>query len=777
MNQNLIRLLELKEGQQEPTAAQKKNAAAEIEAFLKQLRSLRILDPACGSGNFLYVTLDLLKSLEAEVVTRLVDVVGKVQLSLEQINPSQFLGIEINPRAAAIAELVIWIGYLQWHFKRFGTAAPPEPILQKFNNIEYRDAVLAYDGKEPDIDPVTKQPRTRWGGGMMKHPVTGENVPDPSDQIPIYRYINPRPAKWTDADYVVSNPPFVGNKRMRLVLGDDYVEALRTAHNDVPEASDLVMYWWNYAAKLLQKGRLQCFGFITTNSITQPFNRRVLQAHLSGKIPISLVFAIPDHPWIDSTDGAAVRIAMTVVERGSKQGILAQPVKEEETEYSSVKVYLTEKKGIIHANLSVGANVLSVSRIASNAGLSGQGVIVLGDGFLLDEQEYQNLLSNEPFGRKFVKRYCNGKDITHKSRQLRIIDLYGLTESQLREYPHIYQRIYERVRPKRLQMKDRARRENWWLFGRSNQEIRNAINGLNCYIATCRTAKHRVFVFLDGDILPDAKLIAIGSDDAFHLGVLSSKPHLIWALKTGAFLEDRPNYNHSDCFGTFPFPDPNLRQQQKIREVAEKLDTHRKRVQAQHPDVTITGMYNLLEKLRAGQPFTDKDREYNDQALVSTLKQIHAKLDAAVLDAYGWHQDISDEEILERLVALNAERAEEERNGLIRWLRPEYQAPDEVRTQQVIAGVIEPEEVAVAPAAQKTWAKKPKDQLAAIRDLLLSSGGEWTVDQVAAQFNGAQRQKKAIAENLERLEWFGILISREEGGIVRWQFAQMQQAA
>jgi hypothetical protein len=326
-------------------------------------------------------------------------------------------------------------------------------------------------------------------------------------------------------------------------------------------------------------------------------------------------------------------------------------------------------------------------------------------------------------------------------------------------------------------MKDRARRENWWLFGRSNQEIRNAINGLNCYIATCRTAKHRVFVFLDGDILPDAKLIAIGSDDAFHLGVLSSKPHLIWALKTGAFLEDRPNYNHSDCFGTFPFPDPNLRQQQKIREVAEKLDTHRKRVQAQHPDVTITGMYNLLEKLRAGQPFTDKDREYNDQALVSTLKQIHAKLDAAVLDAYGWHQDISDEEILERLVALNAERAEEERNGLIRWLRPEYQAPDEVRTQQVIAGVIEPEEVAVAPAAQKTWAKKPKDQLAAIRDLLLSSGGEWTVDQVAAQFNGAQRQKKAIAENLERLEWFGILISREEGGIVRWQFAQMQQAA
>jgi hypothetical protein len=253
----LKRLLELKEGQQEPTAAQKKNAAAEIEAFLKQLRSLRILDPACGSGNFLYVTLDLLKSLEAEVVTRLVDVVGKAQLGLEQINPSQFLGIEINPRAAAIAELVIWIGYLQWHFKRFGTTAPPEPILQKFHNIEYRDAVLAYDGKEPNIDPVTKQLRTRWGGQMMKHPVTGEEVPDPTDQIPIYRYINPRPAEWQEADYIVSNPPFIGNARMREVLGDGYAETLRHVYKDVPDTVDYVMYWWHKAAELVRAGKVE----------------------------------------------------------------------------------------------------------------------------------------------------------------------------------------------------------------------------------------------------------------------------------------------------------------------------------------------------------------------------------------------------------------------------------------------------------------------------------------------------------------------------------------
>jgi hypothetical protein len=211
----VARLLKLEEGQEEPTAAQKKKAEAEIRAFLKHLREVKILDPACGSGNFLYVTLDLLKTLEAEVVQRLVDVVGMVQLEVEQVNPSQFLGIEINPRAAAIAELVIWIGYLQWHFKRYGTTPPPEPVLQNFHNIEYRDAVLAYDGKEPAINPATGKPRTRWGGRIMKHPVTGEDVPDPTDQIPIYRYINPRAAEWQEAAYIVSNPPFIGNARMR----------------------------------------------------------------------------------------------------------------------------------------------------------------------------------------------------------------------------------------------------------------------------------------------------------------------------------------------------------------------------------------------------------------------------------------------------------------------------------------------------------------------------------------------------------------------------------
>ncbi len=215
--------------------------------------------------------------------------------------------------------------------------------------------------------------------------------------------------------------------------------------------------------------------------------------------------------------------------------------------------------------------------------------------------------------------------------------------------------------------------------------------------------------------------------------------------------------------------------------MGDRLDTHRKQVQAAHPEITLTGMYNLLEKLRTGQPFTDADRAYNNKALVSTLKQIHDDLDLAVLDAYGWPHNITDEQILENLVALNAQRAEEERNGLIRWLRPEYQAPaEQAPTQQpTLEGIISEEEPIVIPVEQQPWPTQPKAQLAAIRDLLRTTPGEWSTKQIAAQFKGNITQKKleAVAENLERLEWFGLIIRDDTSIIPHWHYTESTQAA
>src|SRR5690606_26084990 len=201
-------------------------AVAELLRFHHRLCTVRVLDPACGSGNFLYVTLEHLKRLEGEVLNAL-DELGHRQTGLaldgtradarggETVDPHNLLGIELNPRAAAIAEVVLWIGYLQWHFRTRGDVNPPVPVIRDFQNIENRDAVLAYDR----VEYVTDEhgvPVSRWDGETMKvSPVTGEKVPDETARKPLERYVNPRKATWPEADFVVGNPPFIGNKRMR----------------------------------------------------------------------------------------------------------------------------------------------------------------------------------------------------------------------------------------------------------------------------------------------------------------------------------------------------------------------------------------------------------------------------------------------------------------------------------------------------------------------------------------------------------------------------------
>jgi hypothetical protein len=182
-------------------------AVKTIREFHEQLCETRVRDPACGSGNFLYVSLELMKRLEGEVLNALREF-GDKQLPLHTIDPHQFLGIEVNPRAAAITDLVLWIGYLQWHFRTRGEGTTPhEPIIRNFHNIECRDAVLAWDSVEDVVDEAGN-PVTRWDGRTTKpHPVTGDEVPDETARVTELRYVNPRKAAWPEADYVVGNPP------------------------------------------------------------------------------------------------------------------------------------------------------------------------------------------------------------------------------------------------------------------------------------------------------------------------------------------------------------------------------------------------------------------------------------------------------------------------------------------------------------------------------------------------------------------------------------------
>nr|MBP6750323.1 class I SAM-dependent DNA methyltransferase [Xanthomonadaceae bacterium] len=371
-------------------------------------------------------------------------------------------------------------------------------VVRDFRNIECRDAVLAYDRMEYVLDE-RGVPVTRWDGETMRvSPITGEKIPDDTARKPVERYINPRKAAWPDADFVVGNPPFIGNKRMRIRLGDGYVEALRSAWPDVPDTSDLVMYWWQHAALLTRLEKLERFGLISTNSIRQAFNRKVIENaflpsndpprgdrvgfNLGGSIPktkgvvslnlqprqmgLSLAFAIPDHPWVDSDDGAAVRISMTVGEAsragrvglmrvgdplsGPVLGRLLSVVREEEIDQDEVSVELEERYGIIHADLTIGARVISTKRLMANEGVCFQGMNLVGKGFRLSSEEVMALGFDLSALPDVIKPHFNARDFMQGGDSCFVIDFFGLSQDDAaKQFPSLYQRLLDRVKPER----------------------------------------------------------------------------------------------------------------------------------------------------------------------------------------------------------------------------------------------------------------------------------------------------------------------------------------
>ncbi len=721
-----------------------------VRDFHAQLCETKVLDPACGSGNFLYVALEMMKRLEGEVTSLMVEL-GDTK-PLITVDPHQFLGIELNTWAANVAELVLWIGYLQWHFRTHGTAAPSEPVLRDFKNIANADAVLEWEDRTPRIDE-DDQPITRWDGvTTMRHPVTGEEVPDPAARVQIYDYAKPKATVWPRADFVVGNPPFIGDKRLREAVGEGYVEALRKAYPKIPQSADFVMYWWDKAALATRNWKAATsngpakgtrrFGLITTNSLRQAFNRKLLVPHLSDpKKPLSLTFAIPDHPWVDAIDGAAVRIAMSVGAAGNRIGNLVSVINEQKgsTEAEGRPVTLAPETGIIFANLQIGADVAGAKSLRSNSRLASVGVQLHGMGFVVSKTEAQGLgRENLPGLKEHIREYRNGRDLTATPRGVMVIDLFGLSEVDVRKkFPAVYQHVYDNVKPERDQNNRETYKRNWWLFGEPRRELRPALEGIPRYIATTRTAKHRIFSFLEGQILPDAKLVAIPLEEGAHLSVLSSRINVVWSNAAGAWLGvgNDSTYNHSDCFNKFPFPDLTPDQRNHLCSLGEELDAHRKHRQTAHPKLTLTQMYNVLDKLRAGETIEGKDREIYDQGMTSILKDLHDQIDAAVAEAYGWSVDLSDEDILFNLVALNKERTEEEARGHIRWLRPEYQNPtghQEAKGKQAEMAVESKAKIEKSP-----WPKALPDQIAAVREVLADMG-EATPEQIARRFKHAR---------------------------------------
>ena len=727
-------------------------AAVELTTFYDQLTKTRVLDPACGTGNFLYVTMELMKALEAEVLeARASLAVGGVDdlLSadaLRGVDPRRFFGLELNPRAAAITELVLWIGYLQASYRRDPGYRPRTPVLEDFGTINPSSSRRRPADK--CVDAVLQSDGPVIGGGGTTYP-------------------NARLPPWPEAEFIVGNPPFTGGKDIRSEQGDAYVEALWRSHPGMDDASDFVMYWWDRAADILtRKGsKLKRFGLVTTNSITQVFQRRTtarwLSAENPNKRPLSLVFAVANHPWTKATKrAAAVRIGMTVARAGPGDGTLAVVTREANLDTDQPDIEFETSFGCINADLQIGADLTRAKALGANGGLCSRGVSLHGSGFIVRPAEATHLglgRDDRPGLAQHIRPYRNGRDLVGRSRDVMVIDLFGLGAEEVRDrFPEVYQHLQMTVKTERDVNNRPSYREKWWIFGEPRAELRSALDGLGRYIATVETSKHRTFQLLDAAIIPDNMLVVLASDDAAHLAILSSALHCTWALRAGGWLGvgNDPRYSKSRCFDPFPLPSVLPAQNDGLADAGERLDAFRKARLAECAGLTVTRLYNAMEAHRAGRApgagMSHEEAEDFERGSVLILAELHAEIDRLTLEAYGWPADLTGEPLLAALVALNAERAAEEARGQVRWLRPLYQRPRLSRPTVAgpdhagdLLGQIAP------PAALATpWPKDPRGQVLSIKGALAEAPS--TTEAVVAQFKG-----RGAAADIRRL--LGVL--------------------
>jgi type II restriction/modification system DNA methylase subunit YeeA len=585
-----------------------------INAFHDRLAGTRVLDPACGSGNFLYVALRALLSLEKEVITHC-DALGLPRPALK-VSPAQLFGIELNPYAHELAQATVWIGYIQWRHEN-GFGDPADPILRKLDNIRNEDAIL-----------------------RLPSPAIAGEGPG----------VGAEPA-WPEADVIIGNPPFLGDKKMRSELGDKYVDALRTLYKGrIPGQSDLVCYWFEKARAMIEQGKAKRAGLIATQSIRNGRNRAVLD-QISTSNGIFLGWS--DKPWV--VDGAAVRVSIICFDSGKE----------------SEKYLDGQEVDTINSNLTSQIDLTLSRQLIENANLGFIGTQKGGD-FDLDFETAQKMLAAQgnPNGRPnsdVIRPWINGSEITQSSSKKWIIDFGGsmpLEDASQYEMPFEYARKF--VKPYRELVRSEERAvERWWLHQRPRPEMRIALGDLFRYIVTPRVAKHRLFVFVDKNTVADSRIVVIARDDDYFFGVLHSRVHEVWSLATSSRhgVGNDPTYNNSTCFETFPFPWPPAHEPhddprvgaiaQAARELVEKRDRWlAEGAQAVDP-AYLTGL-NVAKKPKKGEARTLTNL-YNQRP--TWLDLAHGKLDRAVLDAYGWPHDLGDEEILSRLLALNLARA------------------------------------------------------------------------------------------------------------------------
>jgi hypothetical protein len=456
---------------------------------------------------------------------------------------------------------------------------------------------------------------------------------------------------------------------------------------------------------------------------------------------------------------------MTVGVAGDQPGTVLRVENEIGGEEETTLTLHVAGTGIVAEDLRVGASPARAVRLEANSGVSFWGVKFYGDGFIVTAEEAAELAAAQ-CGQSLARPFVSGRDLTSTPRHLLALDCDGLVERDLStRFPATYQHLLDRVKPVREHNPRAFKRGRWWIFGENQPGMRASVRGFSRCVMTTETAKHRVFHLMPSAMLAEGTVAVIALDDGFFFGVLSSRIHIVWSLATGGTLEDRPRYNKTLCFETFPFPTATEAQQTRIRDLAERLDAHRKRQQAQHPKLTLTDCYNVLEKLRAGAPLDARELLTHEHGLVTVLRQLHDDLDAAVAEVYALPLTAPDDAILAHLCALNVKRAAEERTGHIRWLRPSFQNPTSTATQTTLAtGEAETVTAKARPAAKLAWPKTLAAQAQAVRGALLTVAAPADAATLAKTFKGAKTDR--IEDILETLASLGQARTLPDGRFV-----------
>ena len=504
-------------------------ARQRLEDFRRRLASVTVLDPACGSGNFLYVTLKALLDLERQAIdcqTALGAAPGQQLVKSPMVNPAQMMGLEVNEYAAQLAKTALWIGYIQWH-QANGFAYTNRPILDNIDGVECRDAAIALND-------------------------AGENAIK---------------AQWPDADYIIGNPPFLGAKDMLTELGGEYTARLRRTYaGELDGAVDLCCYWFEQARAQIAAGKARRAGLLATQAIRFSSNRRTLERiKESGDI----FAAYDDLQWKPEEPGsAAVHVSIVCFDDGSE----------------TARTLNDNPATDIDTRLTDAVNLDQAQRLPQNAGICFRGIEKGGPFDVTPIDAATMLADSNPNGKHngdVMKRYVIGRDLNGKPQERWLIDFGTMPEAEAMLYSLPYQHCLNLVKPARENNKREHRRKNWWMFNDDTPALNAAIAPLIRYIGTCQVSKHRIFQFVDADITPDVTVTTFAREDYYFLGILESCFHKVWTAAIGTQLREKESgrrYIISECFEKFPFSTPTESQREAVAQAARTLDEQRRNV-------------------------------------------------------------------------------------------------------------------------------------------------------------------------------------------------------